>query len=187
MNTEQIEKIRAAIRGLLLMVPTTRMSEPNFKIGQEALRLLDAAQPVSPDMSADQLRLHMGELTAAEVLIARAAIRLANSANAAQPVGDEDVREAVAHAKMVIKRRDDWQAGEQDTLILPIGIDRAFLETLIRAAQRPAVTEGEREAALNDFSVWVSALKKRTEIRATEEGLLRHEETIRKLLKGENK
>lgn len=35
--------------------------------------------PLDPDMKADELRLHMGELTAAELLMARAAIRWANS------------------------------------------------------------------------------------------------------------
>ena len=39
---------------------------------------------LDPDMPADELRLHMGELTDQEVLTARAAIRWANSAHAAQ-------------------------------------------------------------------------------------------------------
>jgi len=34
---------------------------------------------LNPDMPADELRLHMGELTANEVLVARSAIRLANT------------------------------------------------------------------------------------------------------------
>ncbi len=35
--------------------------------------------PLDPDMPVDQLRLHMGELTASEIRVARAAIRWANS------------------------------------------------------------------------------------------------------------
>ena len=54
---------------------------------QHAMLLLDsaqAAQPaqeaqLNPDMPTQELRLHMGELTTDEVLVARAAIRWANS------------------------------------------------------------------------------------------------------------
>ena len=44
------------------------------KIGLRGNSLLD------PDMPTQELRLHMGELTGDEVLVARAAIRWANSA-----------------------------------------------------------------------------------------------------------
>lgn len=37
------------------------------------------ARKLNPDMPSDELRLHMGELTPDEVLVARAAIRWANS------------------------------------------------------------------------------------------------------------
>jgi len=40
----------------------------------------DASKMVDPDMPTQQLRLHMGELTANEVRVARAAIRWANAA-----------------------------------------------------------------------------------------------------------
>lgn len=39
---------------------------------------------LNPDMRDDELRLHMGELTASELLVARAAIRWANSKRCAQ-------------------------------------------------------------------------------------------------------
>lgn len=53
---------------------------------------------LDPDMPADQIRLHMGEMTAQEVRTARAAIRWANSCRA-QPVQEmhelEDLRDKV--------------------------------------------------------------------------------------------
>lgn len=42
---------------------------------------------LNPDMPADELRLHMGELTPEEVLIARAAIAWANNAMIKKPEG----------------------------------------------------------------------------------------------------
>lgn len=41
---------------------------------------------LDPDMPADALRLHMGELNANEVLVARAAIRWANTRPLPQPI-----------------------------------------------------------------------------------------------------
>lgn len=64
-------------------------------------------QPVTdaldPDMPADQLRLHMGELTPNEVLVARAAIRWANTRNV-QPVTDAERQQALDYADGMIER-----------------------------------------------------------------------------------
>lgn len=51
---------------------------------------------IDPDMPAEQLRLHMGELTASELRVARAAIRWANTAVQAQAA---EVRRAAAEVK----------------------------------------------------------------------------------------
>lgn len=48
-------------------------------VRQEGADLPAAPVAVDPDMPTQQLRLHMGELTASEVRVARAAIRWANS------------------------------------------------------------------------------------------------------------
>ena len=55
-----------------------------------------ASTPIDLDMPAEQLRLHMGELTASEVRVARAAIALANTATQAQAA---EVRRAAAEVK----------------------------------------------------------------------------------------
>lgn len=45
--------------------------------------MTDRAAPLDPDMPAQQLRLHLGEMTAGEERVARAAIRWANSRHGA--------------------------------------------------------------------------------------------------------
>lgn len=61
---------------------------PNFRPGQEPVPPAQEAQ-LNPDMPTQELRLHMGELTTDEVLVARAAIRWANSQQEARvPLSD---------------------------------------------------------------------------------------------------
>lgn len=50
---------------------------------------------LDPDMPADALRLHMGELNANEVLVARAAIRWANTLPQPQPIDVDNKSEKV--------------------------------------------------------------------------------------------
>jgi len=56
----------------------------------EAARAI-ASTPIDPDMPAQQLRLHMGELTASELRVARAAIAWANTAAQAQAAEAADL------------------------------------------------------------------------------------------------
>lgn len=52
--------------------------------------------PLDPDMPAEEMRLHMGELSANEVLVARAAIRWANSIRVFQKSFPDNIRDAIA-------------------------------------------------------------------------------------------
>lgn len=66
-----------------------------------------ATEPIDPDMPAQQLRLHMGELTANEMRVARAAIRWANTANAPSAVAPEAALTPVS-PQMIDNAYQDW-------------------------------------------------------------------------------
>ncbi len=64
--------------------------------GFEALQSAQEPQPrLDPDMPAQELRLHMGELTEDEMLVARAAIRWANSSRFVSIAGENDTKSKV--------------------------------------------------------------------------------------------
>lgn len=70
------QKALDAVKFLESLVENNEEERSAFKTIRAALE----AKGLDPDMPAQELRLHMGELTAAEVRVARAAIRWANTA-----------------------------------------------------------------------------------------------------------
>ena len=70
-NAEDVTEAEFYICGGCLHQAVNRFTKPAAPPAQEAL--------LNPDMPTQELRLHMGELTTDEVLVARAAIRWANT------------------------------------------------------------------------------------------------------------
>lgn len=74
---------------------------------------------LDPDMPAQQLRLHMGEMTAQEMRTARAAIRWANTRASRLPRQDDEIRKAaLEEAADYLDRRAD----EMPSTLTAIGV-----------------------------------------------------------------
>ena len=102
---------------------------PNFRPGQEPEPPAQEAL-LNPDMPTQELRLHMGELTTDEVLVARAAIRWANSQQEAQmPLSDEHLYRLWRDCYPCNKHGASWHYGRAIEAAHGIGITAAQKET----------------------------------------------------------
>jgi hypothetical protein len=109
-------------------------------------------EPLDPDMPAQQLRLHMGEMTAQEMRTARAAIRWANTRLASRPAPHEADRDRAAEEERIREdERDRLYARAENQGGLTGQIAAAWLlgadamPAASRAALRSTTTaEGEK-------------------------------------------
>ena len=77
---------------------------PLYEMAPPAQKVL-----LNPDMPTQELRLHMGELTTDEVLVARAAIRWANSQQEARvPLSDAEALAIVRSVPALFTAEDEW-------------------------------------------------------------------------------
>ena len=85
---------------------------------------------LNPDMPTQELRLHMGELTTDEVLVARAAIRWANSQQEARmPLSDEHLYRLWRDCQPCNKHGASWHYGRAIEAAHGIDITTAQKET----------------------------------------------------------
>ena len=129
-------------------------------------------KPLNPDMSADELRLHMGELTAAEILVARAAIQWANSARQKEEPyqgvagsQSDEVQEALDHHKKLQEVMDknilEFQALPDELQHRLIWTLESSLAALL--AQQPEVLSPRILGQFNNKKDWInSATRKLT-------------------------
>ena len=77
---------------------------PLYEMAPPAQKVL-----LNPDMPTQELRLHMGELTTDEVLVARAAIRWANSQQEARvPLSDAEALAIVRSVPALVTAEEEW-------------------------------------------------------------------------------